>query len=218
MVGTASSHHRSSVAETSGVAGIVTDIRAAVAACRLCPKMAPHHKSPPGSFGTTSTRYMLVGSVPEPGGRVFRDAAGTVLREALAAVDDPRYRELEDLFFLTHAARCVPMHSKVEGKVRPPSVVECRTCRPYLDFEMRALHPRLVIAIGGKAAESVLGCKVKIEQVHRERHRLRTGEALTLVTPSPHSRATLKRLDLTIESYRRWLTGLFGALIDDLDR
>jgi hypothetical protein len=41
---------------------------------------------------------------------------------------------------------------------------------------------------------------------------------LTLLTPSPNNRAPLKKLDMTIENYTRWLTGLFGALIDELRR
>jgi hypothetical protein len=36
--------------------------------------------------------------------------------------------------------------------------------------------------------------------------------------PSPHNRGALKRRGFGIESYTRWLTGLFGALIDDLRR
>ena len=62
---------RGRVAEPSpmGVAGIVTEIRAGIAACRLCPGMRPFRKGAPESFGTTATGYMLVGDsawMPKP--------------------------------------------------------------------------------------------------------------------------------------------------------
>ena len=93
---------------------------------------------------------------------------------------------------------------------------ECRTCHPYLRFEMRALHPRLAIAVGARAAEAVLGEPVKICAEHGRRRRIHDIEVLTVIAPSPFNRVSLKRLELTIDSYQLWLTGLFGALIDEL--
>jgi len=204
-----------------GVGGIISEIRAEIGACRLCRGLRPHRKQPPGAFGTTWTGYMMVGEAPNYSPRPFDDAAGAVLRQALRDVDDEDYRELEDLFFLAHAARCVPRHPKNTRKVkktRPPTRAECRTCRPYLQFEIRALHPRLIIAVGSKAAEAVLGRSLKIGEAHGQRHRVLDAEVLTLLTPSPNNRAPLRKLDMTIENYSRWLTGLFGALIDELRR
>ena len=36
--------------------------------------------------------------------------------------------------------------------------------------------------------------------------------------PTPNNSASLKRLDMTVAGYKRWLTGLFGSLIDALDK
>ena len=41
---------------------------------------------------------------------------------------------------------------------------------------------------------------------------------LTLLMPSRNNSASLKRLDMTAAGYKRWLTGLFGSLIDALDK
>ncbi|MHC4973451.1 MAG: uracil-DNA glycosylase [Planctomycetota bacterium] len=205
----------------NGVAGIVAEIRAEIGACRLCRGLRPHKKQPPGTFGTTRTGYLLVGEAPTYSPRPFDDAAGDVLRRALSEVGDEEYRELEDLFFLTHAVRCVPRHPKNTRKIkktRPPTRAECRACRPYLQFELRALHPKLIIAVGSRAADAVLGRSIRIGEAHGQRHRVGDAEVLTLLTPSPNNRAPLKRLDMTIENYSRWLTGLFGALIDELRR
>lgn len=203
---------------SGGVAGLVAGIRAEVASCRLCTAMKPFRKLPAESFGTTRTGYVLVAEAPGSGGELFRDASGAVMREALAQARDDEYRTLEDLFFVTHAVRCVPLDPKAKGKTRAPKRSECGACRPYLAFELRALHPKLVVAVGGKAAEAVLGKPVVMDDEHGQRRRIGDIELLTVLVPSPHNRGALKRHGFGMESYTRWLSGLFGALIDDLRR
>ncbi len=203
---------------SGGIAGLVHGIRAGVASCRLCPAMKPFRKPPAESFGTTRTGYVLVAEAPGPSGDLFRDASGAVLREALAQARDGEYRTLEDLFFVTHAVRCIPGNPKAKGKTRAPKRSECGACRPYLAFELRALHPKLVLAVGGKAAEAVLGRPVVMDEEHGQRRRIGDIELLTVLVPSPHNRGALKRHGFGMESYTRWFAGLFGALIDDLRR
>lgn len=190
-----------------GIVAMLAELRADAKACRLCPSMKPFRKGRTPPHGTIHTGYMLVCEAPERG-------ADDVLLDALRAVNDQRYHSLGDLFFLANAARCRPPHAEDRERTRAPTRAECRQCRPFLQFEIRTLHPRLIIAVGAKAAEATLGRPVKIEQEHGQRHALADAEVLTLVMPT--SRASLKRLGLTPDGYRRWLAGLFGALIDEL--
>lgn len=196
-------------ARASGIAGILAELRAEVAGCRICPAMKPFHKGGDAPLGTLQTGYMLVGEAPGRG-------TSEMLHEALASLDDPRYRTLGDLFFLADAVRCRPPNAKDKKKTRPPTRPECRNCAPYLHFEIRTLRPRLIVALGARAAEAVLGKRIKIEEEHGRRHQLGESEVLTLIMPSPNNRASLKRLDMTADSYRRWLAGLFGALVDSI--
>jgi len=76
---------------------------------------------------------------------------------------------------------------------RAPSRAEWRTCSPYLHFEIRALHPRCILTLGGRAAEVV-----------------------TLLAPSPHNRAAFKALDRTIDTYRDRLACIFAAFMEDV--
>ncbi len=217
MLGTTSSPDSCAVDSLAhGVGGILADLRTNVSACRLCPRMAPFKKVAPDDSQTLSTGYMLVANAPDKRGRLFHGPAGQALRAALRAVEDPRYRELEDLFFMTAAARCSPRQKNDKRKLRPPTVAECRNCRPYLHLEMRALHPRLILAVGAQAAGATLDEPVRVEEVHGQRHRIREGQVLTLLSPAPSNRASMKRLGITPETYSRWLTGLFGTLIDEL--
>lgn len=200
----------------AGVAGIIHEIRAEIGRCQVCLGMRPWRKLAPESFGTTATGYMLVGEAPGFGPRALDDGKVDVVRDALSAVGDQRFRDLEDLFYLADAVRCTPVDRLDLHRRRTPSRRECSACRDFLEMEMRALRPRLVLAFGGKAAEAVLGRPVRIEEEHGRRQRASDVEVMPLLMPTPHNRAALHRRGMTLESYRTWLTGLFGALIDTL--
>jgi DNA polymerase len=181
------------------VAGIVSEIREEVAGCRACAPMEPWRKHPPDSFGTTATGYVLVGQCPER-----RTPRLPLFREALAAVGDPRYRDLEDLFFLTDVVHCQPPGRRGPGR----EVV--RRCSRYAELEIRVLHPRLIVTVGARAAEAVLDRELSIEREHGVRHQLGEFDVLTLLLPVVPS---LRKRGLTLESYREWLTALMQGLI-----
>ena len=202
-------------AVADGVVAVIADLRAEIAKCRLCPAMKPFEQPSPESHGTTTTGYMLVGDAPR-GDRPFSDGKGLVLREALDGVGDGTYRELEDMFFLANAVRCRPPNRHDAKRTRTPTKGECTNCRPYLQFEMRTLHPKLILAVGKNAAEAVLNRPVKIEAEHGCRTRVSDIEILPLITPSPHNRISLRKLDLTIDEYRRQLTELFAEMVSKL--
>ena len=182
-----------------GVAGIVAEIREEIAACRSCTAMAPWRKHPPDSFGTTATGYMLVGQAPER-----RPPRLLIFRQALAAVGHARYRDLEDLFFLSDAVHCQPPARQ------GPTREALRRCPRYVELELRVLRPRLVVTVGARAAEAVLDREIAIEREHGVRHRRGEFDVLTLLLPVVPS---LRRRGLTLESYRDWLTALFRSLI-----
>jgi len=202
-------------APVPGIAGIIHEIQAEVARCRFCPGLAPWRKLPAEAFGTTTTGFMLLGEAPGPGARPFDDRAGEVLRAALRDVGHDRFRELEDLFYLTHAVRCRPTDPRVDRR-RPPSKAECAGCRPYLALEVRALHPDLVLAFGTHAAEAVLERPVRLKLEHGALHRVEATEVIPLLVPSPSNTVALACHGHTLAGYRAWLAGLFGTLIERL--
>lgn len=100
---------------------------------------------------------MLVGEQPgdseDLAGRPFVGPAGRVLQGAMekAGIDS-------GAVYITNAVK----HFKfvVRGKRRihsKPRAVEIRSCRPWLEAEMRAIRPQLVVALGATAAQSLLG-------------------------------------------------------------
>ena len=47
-------------------------------------------------------------------------------------------------------------------KVQPPEADEIATCHPYLDRQIELIRPRIIVALGRPAAQTLLGGEIKI--------------------------------------------------------
>lgn len=123
----------------------------------------PYWGLPVPGFGDPQARVMAVGLAPgahgsNRTGRMFTgDASGDFLYPALyraGFASQPNAREREDgltlkNLYITAAARCAPPENK-------PSPQELRNCQPFLAAEISLLRPRVVVALGRIAFESLL--------------------------------------------------------------
>ena len=78
------------------------------------------------------------------------------------------------------------------GKVRihkKPSMREIRACRPWLDAELEAIRPRLIVCLGAVAAQSLLGTSFRITQSHGE---IQTVAGLPPILATSHPSAILR--------------------------
>ncbi|MEV6782342.1 UdgX family uracil-DNA binding protein [Streptomyces sp. NPDC051098] len=140
-------------------------LRRAAAHCRGCPLFADATGTVFGS-GTRSARYVLVGEQPgdqeDREGKPFVGPAGRLLRKALfeAGLDA---REA----YVTNAVKHFKFTVAERGKRRihkPPSLREMTACRPWLEAELRAVDPDLVVALGATAGKALLGSSFKVSQ------------------------------------------------------
>jgi DNA polymerase len=131
-------------------------LRAEAADCRNCPLWAPATQTVFGE-GPGDAAIVLVGEQPgdqeDLAGRPFVGPAGRVLDRALGEAGLPR-----DAVFVTNAVK----HFKFvpRGKRRlhqKPNSFEIEACRPWLDGEVAAVRPKLVVAMGATAAHAVFG-------------------------------------------------------------
>ena len=136
-------------------AGLAT-VHSAVAACRACPLWKPATQAVAGE-GPADARIMVIGEQPgdqeDLAGRPFVGPAGQLLDRALAEAGLDRAA-----LYLTNAVK----HFKFRptGKRRlhvRADAAEQAACRPWLEAELAAVRPRVVLCLGATAAQAMLG-------------------------------------------------------------
>lgn len=127
------------------------DIRTCTA-CKLCEN---RHQAVPG-VGDRSAAWMLVGEGPgaeeDRRGEPFVGPAGQLLDDMLAAIGLERSQGV----YIANAVKCRPPLN------RTPTADEIAACLPYLERQIELVKPRLLMALGKPAAQSLLGEEVKI--------------------------------------------------------
>ena len=129
-------------------------IEAAVAKCVRCSlyKTATH---PVPGEGSPKARLVCVGEAPganeDETGRPFVGAAGQLLTKILAAVELPR----EDVFI------CNVLKHRPPGN-RNPLPDEVAACSPYLVRQLELIKPKVIVAFGAFAAQTLLETKLTI--------------------------------------------------------
>ncbi len=197
-------------------------VRRRIDACQRCATLQPWRKFPVEAFGTIATGYMLIGEAP---GYVswrrqmpYGNPRNYTIREAIESLGHPRYKTLEDLFYLSDVVRCQPSPLGSTAN-RSPTSTERRNCSDYLQRELELLTPRVIVTVGKLAAEAVLGRPIKITQEHTKRHAGPAGnEVIVLMHPSGRNKQHLQNMGLTLEGYREQLQKVFADLIERLER
>jgi uracil-DNA glycosylase len=85
--------------------------------------------------------------------RPWRGRAGRTLRGWLEMDEDTFY----ETFYCASVTRCYPGHSPAGRGDRTPTQREQELCAVWREEELRLLHPRLVVTVGGLAARRLLG-------------------------------------------------------------
>jgi len=131
-------------------------IRQALPSCRGC-DLYRHATQAVSGKGKASAALMLIGEQPgdqeDLKGEPFVGPAGQMLRKALDELSiDPKS------VYMTNAVK----HFKFvqRGKLRlhqNPRMSEINACRPWLEAEIDALKPKVILCLGASAAKAVLG-------------------------------------------------------------
>jgi uracil-DNA glycosylase family 4 len=135
-------------------------VQAEARLCRLCVDAGRIPRANPIFAGRATDRVMLIGQAPgalsDQRDIPFGGPAGRVLDEWLTRAGFPP-GFLRDGVYLTSVTRCFPGRATSGSGDRPPSGVERRVCRPYLDAELRLVRPALVLLVGRLAIDDVIG-------------------------------------------------------------
>ena len=112
--------------------------------------------------GPKRARIVLVGEQPgdqeDRQGEPFVGPAGALLDKALADAGIPR-----DQIFLTNAVKHFKWEPRGKRRIhKKPRMSEVKACRPWLEAELRAVQPAVVVCLGATAAQSMLGASFKL--------------------------------------------------------
>jgi uracil-DNA glycosylase len=137
--------------------------------------------------GPAPTPLMLVGQAPgvteAQAKRPFNASSGTRLFQWLASagVEEKDFRAC---YYMTAVTKCYPGKDPKGKGDRKPSRAEQALCRPFLDQELALVQPRVVLAVGGLAIETLLGQSLRLEEAVGRRFEVNGRHVLALPHPS----------------------------------
>src|SRR3984957_19657409 len=131
-------------------------LRAAVQKCRGCGLYACATQAVFGE-GPNSAEIVFIGEQPgdeeDRQGRPFVGPAGRLLDRALQEAGIDR-----STVYMTNAVKHFKFEERGKRRIhKKPSPSESIACRPWLEAEIVAVRPEIIVCLGATAAQSVFG-------------------------------------------------------------
>lgn len=158
-------------------------LREAVQECRGCDLYREATQAVFGE-GRAHAPILLVGEQPgdreDQQGKPFVGPAGQMLDKCLESAGIDRSE-----VYVTNAVK----HFKWEprGKIRlhkKPNSLEIAACRPWLEAEIAAVRPQLIVCLGATAAQSLLGTQFRLTKHRGEIFPTKHGSVTATIHPS----------------------------------
>ncbi|WP_027135084.1 UdgX family uracil-DNA binding protein [Geminicoccus roseus] len=182
------------------------ELRQEAAGCRACPLWAPATQTVFGE-GPEDATVLFVGEQPGDSedlkGRPFVGPAGQLFDRALGEAGIDRRK-----VYVTNAVK----HFKFEprGKRRihqKPNAAEVKACRPWLSQELATVRPKLVVALGATAVQSLVGRVTSLTSV-RGRMLKTDGDADMMATVHPSFLLRVPDEAVRAQEYARFVDDL----------
>lgn len=161
--------------------------------CMKCPLSEIRPTQVVNGIGPLDARIMIIEEAPghdeDLEGQPFVGKAGRKLNGLLSRVGIHRSQVR-----ITSATRCFPSLRTEEG-FRPPSWQEINTCLPYLDKEIAAIKPTVIIPLGSLALKALLGDKKATISANRGTE-IWSEKYNCKIMPTMHPSAVLRNPDL----------------------
>jgi uracil-DNA glycosylase len=184
----------------------LTSLRAEAAHCRACPLWRNATQTVFGE-GPASARMLFVGEQPgdveDREGRPFVGPAGRIFDEAIAEAGIER----GDVY-VTNAVKHFKWQPRGKRRIhQKPTAAEVTACRQWLDGELDAVAPEVLVALGATAAQGLLGSSFRVT---KERGVSVESDLVPNVLATVHPSSILRAPD---EAARR---EAYTAFVDDL--
>src|SRR5262249_23932486 len=135
------------------------DVEALSAAARLCTGCELYKTATQVVFGRGpgNARLMLIGEQPgdqeDLQGAPFVGPAGEVLDRALAEAGIARSE-----IYVTNVVKHFKWERRGKRRIhRTPGPIEIEACRPWLEAELSAVRPQLIVCLGSTALQALMG-------------------------------------------------------------
>lgn len=139
------------------------ELKTSVAACKACPL---HEKRAQAVFGVgdENADWLFIGEGPgaeeDAKGEPFVGQAGKLLDSMLASIGLKRGENV----YIANVVKCRPPGN------RNPEPREAQQCEPYLERQIALIQPKLIIALGKVAAQSLLKADATISSLRGRMH------------------------------------------------
>ena len=129
-------------------ADILWKLKSSAESCCMCP-LAETRKNAVFGEGPADAPAMLIGEAPgadeDEFGRPFIGRSGRLLSSLMEEAGLPRNK-----IFITNMVKCRPPENRL------PAKNELEACRPYLQAQIAAIRPLLVLAVGNVPSRAFL--------------------------------------------------------------
>lgn len=144
-------------------------LREAVAGCQAC-KLCEGRRQTVFGVGHEHAHWMVIGEAPgeqeDREGEPFVGKAGQLLDRMLEAVSLTRAEgSPEQQVFIANVLKCRPPGN------RNPQPEEVAQCEPYLKRQVELVKPRIILAMGRFAVQSILQTQEPIGRLRGREHR-----------------------------------------------
>jgi uracil-DNA glycosylase len=157
--------------------------------------------------GLPGSQIMFIGEQPgnqeDLEGKPFVGPAGKLLDEALAEAGIDRKKA-----YVTNAVKHFKWEPRGKRRIhKKPNAAEITACRPWLNAEIAALHPKIIVCLGATAAQALLGRDFRVTQ---QRGELLKSSLADVVMATVHPSSILRAPDEKTrhEEMRRFVADL----------
>ena len=161
-------------------------LEAQVRQCELCGLCRERTHAVPGQ-GVTQPSIMVVGEAPgeqeDRQGLPFVGRSGQLLDNMLAAISHHRDTNV----YITNVVKCRPPGN------RNPDAQEIASCSPYLMRQIAMIQPRVILAMGRFAAQTLLKKEASMQALRGGLHFLDVGDRQIPVVATYHPAYLLRR-------------------------
>ena len=161
--------------------------------------------------GPKRATMMLVGEQPgdyeDVAGKPFVGPAGKIMDRALEEAGIDRSQ-----VYVTNAVKHFKWEPRGKRRIhQKPNSREIAACRPWLEAELRIVKPKLVVAMGATAAQTIFGPSFRVT---RERGKVLSSKLAPRVLATVHPSSLLRQTDEASREreYKHFVNDLRAAL------